>query len=91
MLSCLATAAGLAVVILLHVLMAAFPVAAGGVHPLMRMAGVMLFAALATGLLCLAFTPLALRVRKTPPPRSITVAAVVIGVLPMVVVAFLAA
>ena len=91
MLTCLATAVGLAVVFLLRGLMVAFPVAAGGDHPLARMAGVMLFVSVATGLLCLVFTPLALRVRQTPPPRSITVAAVVIGVLPLVVVAFLAA
>ena len=91
MLNCLATAAGLAVVILLHLLMAAFPVAAGGVHPLAQMAAVILFVAVVTGAMCLALTPLALRVRATPPPRSVTVAAVVIGMLPIVVLVVLAA
>jgi hypothetical protein len=90
MLSCLATAIGLAVVLALRLVMVAFPAQAGGTHPIAQMTGVMLFVTVATGVMCLVFTPLALRVRKTPPPRSVTVAAIVIGVLPIVVVVFLA-
>jgi hypothetical protein len=86
MLTCLATAVGLAVVLALRLLIVGFPVAAGAVHPLAQMAAVLLFATVATGALCLVFTPLALRVRTTPPPRSVTVAAVMIGALPIVVV-----
>jgi len=86
MLTCLSTAAGLALVLALRLVMAAFPVAEGGVHPLRQMAAVLLFVTVATGALCLVFTPLAIRVRQTPPPRAITIAAVVIGVLPIVVV-----
>ena len=86
MLNCLATAVGLAVVLALQLVMFGFPVAAGGMHPLEQMAAVMLFVAVVTGALCLAFTPLALRIRKTSPPRSVTIAALVIGALPIVVV-----
>jgi hypothetical protein len=86
MLTCLSTAAGLVVVLALWLLMAGFPVATGGVHPLERMASVMLFVTVATGALCLVFTPLAMRVRQTPPPRAITIAAVVIGILPVIVI-----
>ena len=91
MLTCLSTAVGLVVVVALRLMMAGFPVAPGGVHPLGQMASVMLFVTVATGALCLAFTPLATRVRQTPPPRSITVAAVVIGLLPIVVIVALTA
>jgi hypothetical protein len=86
MLTCMSTAVGLVLVLVLRLLMAQFPVAAGGVHPLGQMAAVLLFVTIATGLLCLVFTPLAIRVRQTPPPRSITIAAVIIGLLPIVVI-----
>jgi hypothetical protein len=87
MLTCMSTAVGLVVVLALWLLMASFPLAAGGVHPLGRMAAVLLFVTIATGILCLAFTPLVYRVRRTPPPRSITIGAVVIGVFPLVAAA----
>jgi hypothetical protein len=87
MLTCMSTAVGLIVVLALRLLMVSFPSAAGGVHPLGRMATVLLFVTIATGALCLAFTPLTYRVRRTPPPRSITIGAVVIGVLPLVAAA----
>lgn len=87
MLTCMSTIVGLVVVLGLRLLVASFPVAEGGVHPLRQMAAVLLFVTIATGVLCLVFTPLALRVRRTPPPRSITIGAVVIGVLPLVVAA----
>jgi len=39
--------------------------------------------ALVTGLLCLAFTVLAYRVRQVAPPGAITIAAVLIGLAPI--------
>jgi NAD/NADP transhydrogenase beta subunit len=86
MLTCLSTAAGLVLVLALRLWMTAFPRAPGGAHPLQQMAAVLLFVTVATGALCLVFTPLAIRVRQTPPPRAITIAAVVIGVLLIVAV-----
>ena len=85
MLTCLATAAALAVVVALRLVMATFPGPAGGAHPLAQMASVLTFVAVVTGVMCLALTPLALRTRKTPPPRSVTVTALVIGALPILV------
>jgi hypothetical protein len=70
--------------------MAVAPVAAGGVHPLARISGVMLFVAIVTGVVALVLTPLAYRVRLAPPPRAITVIAVLIGLLPLVVLVLLA-
>ena len=49
MLTCMSTAVGMFVVLALRLLMLAFPVAAGGIHPLGRIAGVLLFVALITG------------------------------------------
>lgn len=90
MLNCLATAVGLAVVLVLRLVMLGFPRAEGTVHPLAQMSAVMLFVAVVTGAMCLALTPLAIQVRKTRPPRLVTAAAVVIGVLPIVVLVVLA-
>jgi hypothetical protein len=84
MLTCMSTAVGMLVVVGLRLLMIAFPVAAGVVHPLGRIAGVLLFVALMTGILCMALTPLVYRVRNTAPPRAIAVSAVMIGLAPMV-------
>ena len=84
MLSCMSTAVGMLTVLTLRLLMLAFPVVQGGDHPLARISGVFLFVALITGLVCLAFTPLVYRVRKVPPPSSITVGAALIGVAPIV-------
>ena len=71
------------VVATLWLLSLVFPFGGPQRHPLLAVAGVLLFVALATGALCLAFTPLAFRVRKSPPPRAIAIAAVLIGVLPL--------
>jgi hypothetical protein len=90
MLACMSTVVGMAVVGLLHLGMAVTPVAAGGLHPLARISGVMLFVAIVTGVLSLVLTPLAYRVRMVPPPRAITIAAVLIGLLPLVVLVVLA-
>ena len=84
MLTCMSTAVGMFVVLALQLLVMAFPVAAGSVHPLGRMSGVLLFVAITTGVLCLVFTPLVYRVREAPPPRAVTIGAVAIGVSPIV-------
>jgi hypothetical protein len=86
MLACMSTALGMLVVLGLRLLMIAFPGGGGGVHPLEGIAGVMLFVALSTGLLCLLFTPLAYRVRQIAPPRAIAVSAVLIGLSPIVMI-----
>lgn len=82
MLACMSTTVGMLVVFALRLLMVLAPVAAG-VHPLARIAGVLLFVALVTGGLAVAFTPLAYKVRQVAPPRAITIVAVVIGLLPL--------
>jgi hypothetical protein len=46
--------------------------------------------ALATGALCLGLTPLAYRVRRAAPPRAIAIAAVLIGLTPLVTLIVLA-
>ena len=84
MLSCMSTAVGMLTVLALRLLMLAFPVAAGGEHPLGRISGVLLFIALITGVVCLGFTPLVYRVRSAPPPSAITVGAIMIGLAPIV-------
>ena len=48
---------------------------------------VMLFTALVTGTICLSLTPLVRRLRATPPPRGIVVAALLIGASPWVLLA----
>jgi hypothetical protein len=45
--------------------------------------GLLTITAAITGLLCLVLTVVVYRVRQTPPPISITVAAVIAGILPM--------
>jgi hypothetical protein len=90
MLTCMSTAAGMFVVLALRLLMIAFPVAVGGVHPLGRIAGVLLFVALTTGALCLGFTPLVYRLRQRHPPRVITIGAVLIGLSPVLLLIVLA-
>ncbi len=89
MLSCMSTAVGMLTILALRLLMLAFPVAPGEDHPLGRMSGVLLFVALITGVVCLAFTPLVYRVRKVPPPGPITVGAVLIGLAPLVLLVIL--
>jgi hypothetical protein len=89
MLTCMSTAAAMLLVLALRLLMLAFPAAAGGVHPLQRMAGVFLFVAVLTGALCVALTPLVHRARRAAPPRAITTAAVLIGIAPLVLLAVL--
>jgi len=89
MLTCLSTAAGTAVALGLRIVMLQLP-GAGGRHPLANVAGMLLAVALLTGVLCLLFTPLTYRVRRTPPPRSIAIAAVLIGLAPLTIAALVA-
>ena len=48
---------------------------------------VMLMVAFLTGLLALILTPITLRTRRSPPPRAITIAAVLVGLSPLVIIA----
>ena len=89
MLTCMSTAVGLAVVLVLRLLSVLFPVAAGGTHPLSRIEAVLLFVAVITGCLCLTLTPIANRLRHSRPPRAITIGAIVIGAAPLAVLVVL--
>lgn len=89
MLMCLSTSVGVMVVLALELLMLAFPSPAGR-HPLTQMSGVLLFVATTTGLLCLIFTPLALKVRQVSPPRQIVIGAILIGLAPLAILGMLA-
>jgi len=84
MLTCMSTAVGCLVVLGLRLLMLAFPAVQGRVHPLAQASGVLLFAAITTGVLCMVLTPLVYRVRQVPPPRTVTVGAIAIGLAPIV-------
>ncbi|HZN36570.1 MAG TPA: hypothetical protein VFB80_22225 [Pirellulaceae bacterium] len=84
MLTCTSTAVAMLVVVALWLISLAFPFPGPRPHPLLVVAGLLQFVALFTGLLCLLFTPLAYRVRRTSPPRPITIAAVLIGLAPIV-------
>ena len=44
----------------------------------------LLYLALITGIVCLILSPLAHRVRRVPPPRSVTIVAAVVGTAPLV-------
>src|SRR5262249_39314025 len=89
MLSCMSTAVGMLTVLALHLLMLAFPVARGGQHTLAQDSRFLLLSALISGTGFVSFSPLFYRVLKTPPPSSITVAAVMIGVAPIVLLVVL--
>ena len=59
--------------------------------PLLQVLWVLLLViSVITGLICLGFTPVVLRVRRVPPPRSITRFAVVASALPLVTLVVLA-
>ena len=51
------------------------------------LAGLLLFAAMVSGLLVLIITPVVLRGRRHPPPRSVTIVSLVIGAARLVLVA----
>jgi hypothetical protein len=84
MLTCASTAVAMVVVLALWLVSLAFPFAGPRAHPLVVVAGMLLFVALATGLLCLLPTPLAYRVRAAAPPHAIGIAAVLIGLAPLI-------
>jgi hypothetical protein len=89
MLTLLSTAAAMIVAVLAWSLMLAFPVAAGQGHPLASLPGTLTFVSAATGILCLILTYFVNRVRKSPAPRAITIAAVLIGAVPWATIAVL--
>jgi hypothetical protein len=89
MLTLLSTAAAMIVAASAWLLMLAFPVAAGQGHPLASLPGTLTFVAAATGILCLILTYFVHRVRKSPAPRTITIAAVLIGAVPWATIAVL--
>ena len=82
---CSAAAQLLALVMWLVARSAGIPV--GQPNALAVIPGVMLMVAVFTGILALILTPITLRTRRSPPPRTITIAAVVIGVLPLLIIA----
>lgn len=90
MLTVMSTLAGLFVAAAIGGLVLFAPAPAGQEHPLAALAGLMLFVSAATGAVCLALTVLAHRVRQSPPPRAITIAAVLIGLAPLVTIAVFA-
>lgn len=49
------------------------------------LAELLLFASLISGLVTLLLTPLTVKLRRVPPPRPVTWAAVLIGLLPLVI------
>ena len=90
MLTLLSTAAAMGVAVLIWILVLAFPVGGAKGHPLGFLPGTLTFVAAATGILCLLLTFFANRARKTPAPRAITIAAVLIGLAPWATIAVLA-
>jgi hypothetical protein len=68
----------------------AFPAPRGASHTFGFLPNLLLFVSGTTGILCLVLTLVAHRVRATPPPRAITIAAALIGVAPLVTIAILA-
>jgi hypothetical protein len=60
------------------------PAGAGATKLAARAAGALLLAALVTGILCLLLTPVIWRLRTVKPPLAIVVAAVVVGLAPLV-------
>jgi heme/copper-type cytochrome/quinol oxidase subunit 2 len=67
-----------------------WPTDQGREHPLSAISGLMLLVSAATGVVCIALTPFVYRVRRSPPPRTVTVAAVLIGLAPLVTIAVFA-
>ena len=44
----------------------------------------MLFTGVVSGIVCLILAPISWRIRQVPPPRSVTIVAIVIGVTPLI-------
>ena len=64
---------------------------AGRPNALLLVPATLMMVALLTGVALLLITPLAYRVRRSRPPTAITVAALVIGIAPVITVAVVAA
>ena len=90
MLTLMSTTVALALAILAWGVMLAFPAARGTPHPIGFFPDLLIFVAATTGTLCLGLTLIANRVRSTPPPRAINIAAALIGIAPLVTIAILA-
>jgi len=88
MLTAIAAAVATAVSLVAELLLWQFPPETGGAQPFAFVPGLFLLVATVTGLLCLTLTPVVIRVRRDPPPRSITLFAVIAGALPLVIVAW---
>lgn len=88
MLTAIAAAVATAVSLVAELLLLQFPPETGGAQPFAFVPGLFLLVATVTGLLCLTLTPVVIRVRRDPPPRSITLFAVIAGALPLVIVAW---
>lgn len=86
----MSTLAALAVAALVGLATLVWPAPDGQPHPLAALAGMMLFVAATTGLLSLVLTPLALRVRQTPPPLAVSIGAFLIGLAPLIAIAVFA-
>lgn len=65
----------------------AWPSPADESFSLAQLGDLFLFVSLITGLGCLGLVPLTYRLRRTAPPRTITIAAVIAGILPWVTMA----
>jgi hypothetical protein len=90
MLTAMSTLVALLVAGTVGVAMLVWPTDPGREHPLSAISGLMLFVSAATGVVCITLTPFIYRVRRAPPPRAITIAAVLIGLAPLVTIAVLA-
>jgi RsiW-degrading membrane proteinase PrsW (M82 family) len=84
MLTCMCTAASLAVAAAIRLILLATPAVEPANHPWNVIAGMVLLVAVVSGLMCLGLTSLVLRLRGSPPPRSVTVFAVVVSLAPLV-------
>ena len=88
MLTSLATAIALAVVVVGQMLVWQFPPETSGSAPFAFVPSLFLLMATITGLVCLTLTPVVYRVRRDPPPRSIATAAVVVSLIPFAIIAW---
>jgi hypothetical protein len=90
MLTLLATTAALLAAIILFLCSQWLDLPPKSAMLLRALSGLMLTSAIVTGLLCLVLTVAVYRVRRDPPPISITVAAVFVSCLPLATMLLLA-
>lgn len=88
LLTALATAIALAVVLIGKLLLRQFPPESNGAQPFGFVPDLFLLMATITGIICLTLTPVVYRVRRDPPPRSIATSAVVVSLLPLAIIAW---